>query len=100
MLRALADSTRREILALIWRQERTAGDIAAGFSVTRSAISQHLRVLVESELAQVRRAGTRRLYRADRRAMARLQSEPATFWDSSLPRLKRAAEARAKKASR
>jgi DNA-binding transcriptional ArsR family regulator len=92
MLRALADNTRRQILALVWRQERPAGDIAAAFSVTRPAISQHLRVLLESELIQMRRDGTRRLYRANRQAVARLRSELATFWDSSLPALKRAAE--------
>jgi DNA-binding transcriptional ArsR family regulator len=92
MLRALADGTRRQILALVWRQERTAGDIAAAFSVTRPAISQHLRVLLESELVQMRRAGTRRLYRADQRAMAALRSELATFWDNSLVKLKQAAE--------
>ena len=91
-LRALADGTRRQILALVWRQERAAGDIAAAFAVTRPAISQHLKVLLESDLIQMRRDGTRRLYHANRRAVARLRSELATFWDNSLPALKHAAE--------
>lgn len=59
VLRALADGTRRHILALVWRQERTAGQIAAEFLVSRPAISQHLRVLLTSELITIRRAGTR-----------------------------------------
>ena len=72
MLRALADGTRRKILALVWRDERTAGQIAAKFTMTRPAVSQHLTILRESELLTVRRDGTRRLYRANRQAVARL----------------------------
>jgi DNA-binding transcriptional ArsR family regulator len=40
MLRALADGTRRQILALVWREERTAGEIAANFKMTRPAVSE------------------------------------------------------------
>ena len=97
MLRALADATRRRILVLVWTQERTAGEIAARFSVTRPAISQHLRVLLDCELVSVRRAGTQRIYRANRRALARLRAELETFWDTSLQRLKTAAEAAERK---
>ena len=42
---ALAEPNRREILRLVRHEERTVGDIASHFSVTRPAISQHLRVL-------------------------------------------------------
>ena len=92
MLRALADGTRREILALIWREERTAGDIAAHFAMTRPGISQHLAVLRDSALVQVRQDGTRRFYRADRQALAHLRAELGTFWDEYLWQLKRVAE--------
>jgi DNA-binding transcriptional ArsR family regulator len=44
-LRALAEPTRRQILRLVRDRERTAGDIAGHFSVTRPAVSQHLRAL-------------------------------------------------------
>jgi DNA-binding transcriptional ArsR family regulator len=97
MLRALADRTRRQILLLVWRQERTAGEIAAQFSVTRPAISQHLRVLLDCQLVSVRRAGTQRIYRANRGAVARLRAELEAFWDNSLERLKTAAEAAERK---
>ena len=93
VLRALADGTRRQILALVWRHERTAGDIASKFLFSRPAISQHLGVLVTSGLLTVRRSGTRRLYRANRRAIARLRAELGAFWDTSLARLKVEAEA-------
>ena len=93
MLQALADATRRHILALVWRGERTAGEIASHFTMSRPGISQHLGVLLASNLVVVRRAGTRRLYRANRGAIARLRAELGAFWDVSLRRLKREAEA-------
>ena len=49
-LRAIAEPRRREILRLIWSKERTAGEIARNFDVSRPAISQHLRVLREAGL--------------------------------------------------
>lgn len=100
MLRAIADETRRQILALVWRSERTAGEIAAEFTMTRPAVSQHLAVLRESRLVTVRRDGTRRLYRADLAAIARLRAELGRFWDEHLAQLKRSAEASARRARR
>ena len=95
-LRALADSTRRQILALVWDEERPAGEIAANFSLTRPAISQHLTVLRESRLVSVRQVGTRRLYHANREAVAQLRAELGAFWDIRIDKLKRAAEAAVK----
>ena len=100
MLRAIADPTRRQILALVWRGERTAGEIAAEFTMTRPAVSQHLAILRESRLVSVRREGTRRLYRADLAAVAQLRTELGKFWDEHLAQLKRSAEASARKARR
>ena len=97
MLRALSDGTRRQILTLVWREERTAGDIAAKFAMTRPSVSQHLSVLLDSELVSVRRAGTRRFYRANRQAVTRLRAELASLWDDSLARLKASAEASERK---
>jgi DNA-binding transcriptional ArsR family regulator len=91
-LRALAAGTRRRILALVWHQERTASEIASEFSMSRPAISQHLKVLLDSDLIVLRRSGTRRFYRINGPAMAKLKAELASFWDDGLARLKRAAE--------
>lgn len=93
VLRALADLTRRRILRLVWNEERTAGEIASHFTMSRPGISQHLGVLLASNLVVVRRTGTRRLYRTNRRAIARLRAELGAFWDVSLAQLKREAEA-------
>jgi DNA-binding transcriptional ArsR family regulator len=97
MLRALADRTRRQILAMVWREERTAGEIAAGFTMTRPAVSQHLTILRESKLVFERQEGTRRFYRANRPAVARLRAELGAFWDDHLAQLKDAAEAAERK---
>lgn len=93
VLQALADGTRRNILALVWKNERTAGEIASHFRMSRPGISQHIGVLLKSDLLVLRRAGTRRLYRANRRAIAELRAELGAFWDMSLSHLKREAEA-------
>lgn len=56
-LRALADPTRREILALLRSGPLSAGEIVDHFSVTNAAISRHLSVLRESDLIRDRREG-------------------------------------------
>ncbi len=97
ILKALADGTRRHILALVWREERTAGEIAAKFEMTRPAVSQHLGVLRASGLVSVRREGTRRFYSANQKTLAQLRAALATLWDERLVSLKNAAEAAQRK---
>ena len=92
-LRAIADPIRRQILRLIWREERTAGDIGAQFDVSQPAISQHLKVLRDTGLVAVRQAGTRRYYRANRAAMAAVRALLEDFWDERLAALKQMVEA-------
>ena len=99
-LRAIADATRRRILKLVWSEELTAGDIAARFDVSRPAISQHLRVLLESALVEVRSEGTRRYYRASKRSLGALRTYLEEFWDESLARLKQEAEREQRRKSR
>jgi DNA-binding transcriptional ArsR family regulator len=91
-LRALAAGTRRRILAHLWDEERTASEIASKFSMSRPAISQHLKVLLDSDLILLRRAGTRRFYRINGPALAKLKAELGSFWDDGLAHLKQAAE--------
>jgi DNA-binding transcriptional ArsR family regulator len=91
-LRAIAEPRRREILRLVWSSERTAGEIARNFDVTRPAISQHLRVLREAGLVSERREGTRRLYRAVPQRVADLRAYLEGYWDEALASLKQAAE--------
>lgn len=92
-LRAIADPRRREILRLVRQGELPAGDIAGHFSVTRPAISQHLRVLKEAGLVAERRDGTRRLYQARPERVEDLRRFLDDFWAERLDRLRDLAEA-------
>lgn len=92
MLRALAEPRRVAILRLIRRREMRAGQIAENFNTTRSAISQHLRVLTKAGLLTERRSGTSRLYRLRLEGFTELRSMLDTFWEDALARLKSEAE--------
>src|SRR5438128_12505642 len=91
-LKAIVEPRRREILRLVWDAERSAGEIAAHFDVSRPAISQHLRVLREADLIFQRKEGTKRLYRARPERLAELGEFLEGFWQDNLISLKRAAE--------
>ena len=92
-LRAIADPRRLDILRIVHAGELAAGDIAARFQVTRPAISQHLKVLVDAGLVSVRRDGTRRMYRSRPEGLAEVMAFLDQFWDERLERLKQVAEA-------
>jgi DNA-binding transcriptional ArsR family regulator len=91
-LRALADPRRRAILRLVADGERSAGEIASNFDVTRPAVSQHLGVLKDAGLLVERREGTRRLYRARPEGLAEVQAFLDEFWGDRLERPKYASE--------
>jgi DNA-binding transcriptional ArsR family regulator len=88
----LADARRREVLALVAGRERTAGEIAEQFDVTRQAISQHLRILLAAGLITERRDGARRWYSARPEGLEEVRAYLAAMWPDALDRLKLAAE--------
>src|SRR5271170_4505111 len=55
--KALADPTRREILGLLRRGEKTAGDLAERFDMTKPSMSHHFSVLKDADLITSRREG-------------------------------------------
>ena len=91
-LRALAEPRRRAILRLVSDDELAAGQIAAAFDVTRTAVSQHLTVLRNAGLLTERRDGTRRLYRARPEGLAGLRAFLDDMWASSLDTARRLVE--------
>jgi DNA-binding transcriptional ArsR family regulator len=92
-LRAVADPTRRAILRLVRDDDLPAGEIAAHFpSMSRPAVSQHLRVLSDAGLVEVRPAGNRRLYRWRPEGLRDAASFLEEMWSDRLARLKAAAE--------
>jgi DNA-binding transcriptional ArsR family regulator len=92
-LRAIAEPRRRQILRLVRDVEMSAGEIASHFDVTRSAVSQHLRVLKDAGLLLERRNGTRRIYRIRPQGLAELREFIDGLWELQLAALKRVAEA-------
>src|SRR5262245_17451016 len=93
VLQAIVEPHRREILLLLQGTERSSGEIATHFALTRPAVSQHLQVLMAADLVTVRSQGTQRLYRAHPEGFAELRSFLEGFWEEHLQRLKREAEA-------
>lgn len=84
---ALADPTRRRIVELLSRGECAAGDIVEAFDVSGPAISQHLKVLREAALVQVRIDGQRRIYQLNPQGLNEMDqwlNDVRRFW---VPRL-------------
>jgi DNA-binding transcriptional ArsR family regulator len=92
-LQVIAAPRRLRILELVWDRELSAGQIAAEFEVSWSAISQHLSVLKAAGFVSERREGTSRMYRTDQVALGSLRSIVEDHWRSSLNRMKELAEA-------
>jgi DNA-binding transcriptional ArsR family regulator len=91
-LRAVANPCRVRILRLVWDAELSSRAIAAQFDVSWPAISQNIKVLRNAGLLRERRDGTRRLYRADRRAARPLEAVLRQMWAADLSRLRTLAE--------
>jgi DNA-binding transcriptional ArsR family regulator len=92
-LQVIAAPRRLRILELVWDRELSAGEIAAEFDVSWSAVSQHLRVLKAAGFVIERRQGTSRLYRADQAALGSLRSVVEDHWRRGLSQVKDLAEA-------
>ena len=83
-LSAAAEPNRRRILQLLARGPRSVTDLANEFTVTRSAISQHLLVLADAGLVQAEKVGRTRIYQVRPTGLQRLQDEIDRFWTAEL----------------
>jgi DNA-binding transcriptional ArsR family regulator len=70
---ALADPTRREIVAMLAVGERNAGDIAGRFDMAGPSVSRHLKILRESGLITYRAQATSRIYRLNEQRLDEVQ---------------------------
>ena len=86
IFQAIADPTRRAIIALIALQAMTPNAIAENFHTTRQAVSKHLRILTECELVKQEQLG-REIYYS-------LQFEKITEIDKWLDELRKVWETR------
>jgi DNA-binding transcriptional ArsR family regulator len=88
---AIADPTRRRMLTLLHGREMSVSELAAGFPVTRPAISQHLALLRASGLVTFRKDGRTRYYSVRPAPLGDVIDWLGyfdTFWDDRLGQLK------------
>ena len=93
---ALADGTRLTIVARLADGPQAVGQLASGLPVSRSAVSQHLKILKDAGLVDDMAVGTRRIYRLNPVALAALRDQLDTYWRRALTRYADALEAPAK----
>lgn len=84
---AAAEPTRRRLLQLLAAGPTSVTELAGRFPVTRSAISQHLLVLVDAGLVEAEKSGRQRIYRVVPDGLRRLQAEIDRFWTAELDQL-------------
>jgi DNA-binding transcriptional ArsR family regulator len=87
LIAAVAEPNRRRLLQLLGRGEQTVTELASNFTVSRSAISQHLGVLAEAGLVVSRRQGRFQYYRLQPEGMTALRAELDSFWTRELDQL-------------
>jgi DNA-binding transcriptional ArsR family regulator len=78
VFKALADPTRREILRILSGGERTAGELAEPFDMTKPSLSHHFAVLKDAGLVRSRREGQQIVYSLDTTVV---EDVVARLWD-------------------
>ncbi|HEX4773081.1 MAG TPA: metalloregulator ArsR/SmtB family transcription factor [Bryobacteraceae bacterium] len=89
---ALGDATRQRIVEQLADGPLPVGKLAAKFTVSRPAISQHLRVLERADLVEHRTSGTRRVYQLNPRGILSLRDYIDGFWTRALDGFKKKVE--------
>lgn len=92
VLDALGDGTRRLVLERLRAGPKAVHEIASGLSVSRPAVSQHLRVLKDAGLVTDKAVGNRRLYRLEPAGLAPARAYLEDFWAQALDRYKKEVE--------
>jgi DNA-binding transcriptional ArsR family regulator len=83
-LDALSVETRRAIYSMLLERPRPVGEIADQLPVSRPAVSQHLKVLLDADLARVTSVGNRRVYSANPAGMAALRDWIDRMWEMAM----------------
>jgi DNA-binding transcriptional ArsR family regulator len=93
VLEALADPTRRSIFERLGTGPQAVTDLARELPISRPAVSQHLKVLLDARLVTVRPQGTRRIYALDPVGLTAVRQYFERFWTAALSDFAAAAEA-------
>ncbi|QBX99361.1 ArsR family transcriptional regulator [Rhodophyticola sp. CCM32] len=95
---ALGDPTRRAIVEQLRHGALPVGELARGLTVSRPAVSQHLKILSDAGLLEVTPRGTRRVYALAPQGVANLRRYLDRLWDDALAAFVAEAERRAEPA--
>lgn len=98
-LQAISDPTRLAILQRLADSPLPVVELTRGFSMSRPAISQHLRILKDAGLVTNRAHGTQRIYEIDSIGIETLRAHFDSLWSEVLGRFQSAAKAPIKAAS-
>ena len=90
-LDAIGNPLRRKILSELRRSPMPVGIIAERFSVSRPAISRHLRVLQDAGLVERSERGTQNVYAIRLQGFRTVRDFIDSFWDVALSRLEKLA---------
>jgi len=77
---AISDSNRRFLLEELRRAPRTVNELAALLPVSRPAVSQHLRALLDCQMVTVESQGTRRIYAINPQGFQKIGFWLDQFW--------------------
>jgi DNA-binding transcriptional ArsR family regulator len=94
---ALGDPTRRTIFKKLQNGPLPVVAIAKGLTVSRPAVSQHLKVLREAQLINISSQGAQNIYEIDPKGIIAMRDYLDQFWNEALDRFKQLAEQSEKK---
>jgi len=89
---ALGDANRRSILRLLSSGDKPVAEIAAAMTISRPAVSRHLRLLKDAGLVAERPSGTRRIYHLQEQGMHAVRAYLEEVWGTAGARFRLLAE--------
>jgi DNA-binding transcriptional ArsR family regulator len=89
---ALGDANRREILRILSEGGRPVQEIADAMSISRPAVSRHLRLLKDAGMVAERAVGTRRIYHLQERGIEAVREYLERVWGEAAARFRLLAE--------
>jgi DNA-binding transcriptional ArsR family regulator len=95
-LSTLGDPTRRAIFERLAEKPLPVGQLSEGLPVSRSAVSQHLKILKEAGLVKDISEGTRRIYQLDPRGIGVMREWLERCWTDALQNFARFVEQKQK----
>ena len=89
---ALSDANRREILRILSGGDKPVQEIADAMTISRPAVSRHLRLLKDAGMVAERAEGTRRIYHLQERGLDAVREYLERVWGEAAARFRLLAE--------